>query len=204
MGRATNDNSSPSGELLAKSILASFGSALERFERFWRPGWIKPAHERACVAKVATDLSALFGQDLEPWCEVSLFVLCQWKRLHDLPVMSKLGPVDLVLCNPAEDRILALVEFKTHHSIEEDVEKLIQLQKSLEVSTVIIVACQEVCFFNNTQSNAAGLDGHIQNSLRETPPGWQSAIDPDRPHVVVRGPDGGGWFVRPFVMWQSH
>ena len=34
VGRATNDNSSPSGELLAKSILASFGSALERFERF--------------------------------------------------------------------------------------------------------------------------------------------------------------------------
>jgi len=86
------------------------------------------AHERACVAKVAVDLAGQFGQNLEPWCEVSLFGLCQWK--HEFPVMSRAGAVDLVLCDSSHNQIAALVEFKTNH-ITEDTEKLTILQRHL-------------------------------------------------------------------------
>jgi hypothetical protein len=59
-------NGSPSGETLAKAILSSFGRALKDFDDFWHAGWDRPAHERACVAKVAADVTSQFSQAIEP------------------------------------------------------------------------------------------------------------------------------------------
>ena len=195
-------NSSPSGETLAKAILSSFGGALQDFDDFWHAGWLKPAHERACVAKVAADVTNQFDQLIEPWCEVSLSVLLQWKGLSQLPIMIKKGPVDLVLCNPSKKSIAALIEFKTHH-ITDDTIKLTHLQDLLEVPTAIVVACQGERFSGDSDTTAEKLDKWIQTSLKETPTGWRSAVDPDRLSVNINGSDGGVWLARPFVVWRS-
>jgi hypothetical protein len=195
-------NSSPSGETLAKAILSSFGRALKDFDDFWHAGWDRPAHERACVAKLAADVTSQFSQSIEPWCEVSMYVLCSSKGLTQIPIMPKTGPVDLVLCNPSKNSITALIEFKTYHATE-DTEKLIKLQDLLEIPTAVVVACQGVRFSGDSARTATELDKWIQTSLKETPTGWHSAVDPDRPSVNINGSDGGVWLARPFVIWRS-
>ena len=97
---------------------------------------------------------------------------------------------------------MALIEFKTHH-LTEDTEKLIKLQDLLEIPTAIVVACQGVRFSVDSARTATELDKWIQASLKETPTGWHSAVDRDRPSVNINGSDGGVWLVRPFVIWRS-
>lgn len=196
-------NNYPAGETLAKAILSSFGRALQDFDDFWHAGWLKPGHERACVGKVAGDVRSQFVPTIEPWCDVSLYVLCQWKGVYQLPIMPKNGPVDLVLCDPSKKSIAALIEFKTHHATE-DTEKLILLQKLLEVPTVMVVACQDARLSGDKQNTADKVDGWIQESLIETPAGWHFATDPDRPYVNIKGSDEGVWLVRPFVIWRTN
>jgi hypothetical protein len=195
-------DSSPSGDTLARAILSSFGRVLQDFDDFWHAGWGRPAHERACVAKVAAEVNSQFSQAIEPWCEVSLYVLCHLKGITQIPVMPNTGPVDLVLCNPSEKSIIALIEFKTNQDTK-DTEKLIKLQDLLEIPTVIVVACQGVRFSGDSARTATKLDKCIQDSLEETPAGWHSAVDPDRPSVNINGSDEGVWLTRPFVLWRS-
>jgi hypothetical protein len=196
-------NNSPSGKTVATTILTSFASALDRFDKFWHAGWYQPAHERACVARVAVDLTNKFGQTLEPWCEVSLDTLCKWKGLGKIPGLAKRGPVDLVLCDSPRKRIMALVEFKTHETIADDIEKLTVLRDILGGPSAIIVACQGIRLKFDKDSAVGKLDHFIQASLKEAPDGWQAIIDQDRPYIDIRGLDGSVWVVRPFVMWQS-
>ncbi len=150
----------PSGEILATTILASFGSALHRFDEFWHAGWFAPANERACVAKVAVDLTKEFGQTLEPWCEVSLGVLCGWKHREIPKEIDKRGPVDLILCDTIKGNVVALIEFKTHESLADE-NKLTLVRKHLGISTVVIVACHSVRLSVNRVSALDQLNGYI-------------------------------------------
>jgi len=199
----TEANKPPSGEALATTILASFGAALQCFDEFWCAGWGTPANERACVAKVAVDLTNKLEPTLQPWCEISLRVLCQSNGHHEIPEgISKRGRVDLVLCNSTGKSILALVEFKTNESTD-DKHRLIRLRELLAIPNIIVVSCCDVRRRTDIDTTIVELDDKIQTKLLEARDGWQVTIEPDRPHIHINSNDGGMWFVRPFVMWQS-
>ena len=196
-------NDSPSLDELATTALASFGTAIRAFSEFWHAGWHAPANERACVARVAADLSNKFRGTIEPWCDVPLGVLFRWKGYREISNdISKRGPIDLVLCKKTDKSIFALLEFKTH-DFTEDIDKLTRVGKLLRVKNLILVACDHARVNVDQDSTLRLLDERVDTSLRGAQSGWRASIILDQPHIDISGLDGDKWLVRPFALWKS-
>jgi len=134
---------SPAAGALAELLRDFFADAIERFENNWHAGWDKPANESACVASVAGDVAVKTNRSVAAWCEVYQSVLCHTKDLTP-PNGILRGAVDLVCCDARNGQILALIEFKTHSSVQKEIKKLETLQVQLQVPTIVIVGSQDV------------------------------------------------------------
>lgn len=186
-------------ENFATFVLGSYRNALIDFDRMWRSGWNNPtpAHEQACAGRVATELFGKYGDELEFWNEIPIKHILRREKLEN--PFPQNSAFDLAALNRENGRIYALVEFKTHSYVANDIQRLEKIRNLVPIENIIIAKVIDIKFKTDAPSAEVveRMDNFFQAERKEMP-NWAFT---ERAEPFIIREEFDNYLITPFVAW---